>query len=279
MVTSRASLSAASPSVTIKSTCRAGLTRANCGADRARNARQIDRRALKFAARDLRQCQHVVDELRHLLRRFPHISQILLAVVVELVGIVLEQSEAEAVDAAQRRAQIVRHRIAEGFQLLVLGLELGDELGAFLRHLAGGARFDRFEFGAQQLLANAPRLVLELLAPDLRQHAGAQQIEVARFGDVVVGAGAKALDHCGAVLDRREHHHRDIADARRAFDALAGFAAADAGHHQIEQHAIDRLHRQQLQRLLAGARQNDFVAFGMQRFGKLLQIGFAVVDG
>ena len=101
--------------------------------------------ALKFAARDLRQCQHVVDELRHLLRRFPHIGQILLAVVVELVGIVLEQRQAEAVDAAQRRAQIVRHRIAEGFQLLVLGLELGDQLGALLGHFAGGARLDRFD--------------------------------------------------------------------------------------------------------------------------------------
>ena len=53
---------------------------------------------------------------------FADIAEILLALIVELVAVVLQQYQAEAVDAAQRRPQIMRHRIAEGFQLLVLRL-------------------------------------------------------------------------------------------------------------------------------------------------------------
>ena len=49
-------------------------------------------------------------------------------VVVELVAVVLEQRLAEAVDAAQRRAQVVGDRIAERLELLVGGLQLGRAL-------------------------------------------------------------------------------------------------------------------------------------------------------
>ena len=123
-----------------------------------------------------------------------------------------------------------------------------------------------------------PVLVLELLAPDLRQHAGAQQLEVARLGDVVVGAGAEALDHRLAILDRRQHHDRNVAHDRALLDAPAGLPAADARHQQVEQHAVDRLDREQLERFLARARQHHLVAVGAQRVGELLQIGLAVVD-
>ena len=66
--------------------------------------RQVQGAAHQFAARDPRQIEQVVDQLRHLLGRFPDIAQVLLARVVELVGIVLQQRLAETVDAAQRRA-------------------------------------------------------------------------------------------------------------------------------------------------------------------------------
>ncbi len=47
-----------------------------------------------------------------------------LSFLIESIGIVLEQSQAEAVDAAKRRAQIVRDRIGECFQLFVGSSEL-----------------------------------------------------------------------------------------------------------------------------------------------------------
>ena len=204
IATSRASPSATSPSATTKST-RGRATHAATGADRARDGADVDGRALEFAAGDLRQLQHVVDQLRHLLCRFADIGEILLAVVVELVAVILQQRQAEAVDAAQRRAQIVRHRIAEGFELLVLRFQLADQRRARFGGFARGARLRRLHFRAQELLADAPVFVLELLAANLRQHARAQQVEVARFGDVVVGAGAQPLDHRFALFERGQH--------------------------------------------------------------------------
>ena len=55
---------------------------------------------------------------------------------VELVGAILEQGQAEPVDATQRRTQIVGHRIAEGFQIAVRAL--GRLLGR--QQLARGRR-------------------------------------------------------------------------------------------------------------------------------------------
>ena len=67
-------------------------------------------------------------------------------------------------------------------------------------------------------------------------------------------------------------------DGRR-LDAPAGLLAADAGHHEVEQDAVDRLHREQLERLLARAREHDVVALAAQLVGELVQVGRAVVDG
>ena len=51
------------------------------------------------------------------------------------VAVVLEQRLAEAVDAAQRRAQVVRDRVAERLQLLVGRFELGGALAHALLEL------------------------------------------------------------------------------------------------------------------------------------------------
>ncbi len=164
----------------------------------------------------------------------------------------------------------MRDRVAEGFELPVLALELLDERGARLGQLARGARLGGLELPVQQLLADAAVLVLELLAPHLGAHARAQHVEVARLGDVVVGAGAEPADHRRAVLERGQHDERGVARRRRGLDAPAGLLAADARHQQIQQDAIDRLHRQQLERLLARARQHDVVASPRSQAGDSL---------
>ena len=83
----------------------------------------------------------------------------------------LRERLAEAVDGPQRRAQVVRDRVAERLELLVLALELGDQSGARLGQLARRALLAAYELVSQQLLADAPVLVLELLAADLGAHA------------------------------------------------------------------------------------------------------------
>ena len=64
---------------------------------------------------------------------------------VEQLGAVLEQRLAEAVDRAQRRAQIVRHRIAEVFQIGIGRLELSGALDDAL--LQFGVELADFLFG------------------------------------------------------------------------------------------------------------------------------------
>ena len=75
------------------------------------------------AARDPREHEQVVDELRHALRGGADAGEVVRRLAVEPVAVVLQQREAEAVERAQRRAQVVRHGVAEGLELGVGGLE------------------------------------------------------------------------------------------------------------------------------------------------------------
>src|SRR5918996_1033956 len=89
---------------------------------RAGQIAQVDRLASKVTTGDAGQRKQALDELRHALRRFAHTSQVALSIVVELGGILLKEGLAEAVDAAQGCAEIVRHRIAESLELTVGGV-------------------------------------------------------------------------------------------------------------------------------------------------------------
>ena len=60
--------------------------------------------------------QHVVDQVAHPLGLRSHPRDVLLRAFVELPGVILGECQAPAVDAAQRRTQIVRYGIGEGFQ-------------------------------------------------------------------------------------------------------------------------------------------------------------------
>ena len=85
---------------------------------------QVHGFALHLDTRQTRKLQQIVDEKSHALRFGANAIQILVRVSVERGPVVFQQRQAPAVDPTQRRAKIVRHRIGEGFQLLVGGLEL-----------------------------------------------------------------------------------------------------------------------------------------------------------
>ncbi len=197
----------------------------------------IDIAPRELAAGHLREVEQVLDQLPHALGRCANPPEIALRLVRHVLGEVVDQGLAEPVDRAQRRPQVVRHRIAERLQLGVRGLQLGGalrdarlELGVqpqhlFLRpaplsHFARGLAVRSLELarGALDLgehgieaLGEEPDLVLgELL--------GAQR-EVALFGHLggELGDGKHRPDQhlMHPAGEDQRHTHRERGDYRR----------------------------------------------------------------
>jgi len=104
----------------------------------AGDSAQVHRHAAQLAAGYPAEFEDVVDENRHPLRGGPDALEVASALDIELRGAVLEHDAAEPVDAAQRRAQIMRHRIAKRLQLPVACREIG-----------GAVRHALFEAGVE----------------------------------------------------------------------------------------------------------------------------------
>src|SRR6266481_1404848 len=94
----------------------------------AREAGEIEAVAVQLGARHTREHQEIVDQLRHVLRRVPDASEVFSSLRAEAVGVVLQECLAEAVDAAQRTAELVGDRVAERLQLVTRAF--GPLLGA-----------------------------------------------------------------------------------------------------------------------------------------------------
>jgi len=92
--------------------------------DNPRHRTEVHDLLAHLAARDPRQIQKVVDQRRHVAGGGPDPIEESLRFHVELAGIILDQRQAETVDAAQRCAQVVRDRMGKCLKLLVGGLEL-----------------------------------------------------------------------------------------------------------------------------------------------------------
>ena len=140
------------------------------GHDLVRDRAQIQRLDVELAAAHLGQPQQVVDQRAHALAGGPHPLQVPVSRGIHHVAVVLEQRLREAVDAAQRRAKIVRYGIGERLQLAVDQLQFGRPLGHLLLerpvHLVHGAghvierRGQVAEFvarAARRFAANSPR--------------------------------------------------------------------------------------------------------------------------
>ena len=100
-------------------TLRVGLRSLRSATDLARDLERSTSIALNLRARETRQLQQIVDQPAHALGRVAHARQMILSGFVEPIAPVLAQRLREAVDAAQRRAQVVRHGIAERLELAV----------------------------------------------------------------------------------------------------------------------------------------------------------------
>ena len=84
---------------------------------------------MQVAASDGGEHEEVVDELVHLPSGILDALHKVPAFRTELVAEILEERGAEALDAAQGRAQVVGNRIVERLELLVGCLQLGGALG------------------------------------------------------------------------------------------------------------------------------------------------------
>src|SRR5690349_727147 len=72
--------------------------------------------APQVAAHDARELQESINQLAHVLAGVADTAQRVLTLRIHFVAVVLQQYLAEAVNAAQGGAQVVRHRVAEGLQ-------------------------------------------------------------------------------------------------------------------------------------------------------------------
>ncbi len=98
-------------------------------------AGQVNRFAGKFGTRHTRQCQQIVNQAAHLLRGFAHKLQVTAALVIQLVSIILKQRQTEAIDSAQRRAQVMGNRIAERLKFAIGRLSLRPRVTQLFVHL------------------------------------------------------------------------------------------------------------------------------------------------
>ena len=95
------------------------------GQHRAGQRAQVHRHRLDPAARDARQVEQVVDDVAHAQAGAADALQVLQRLAVFATGAALRHQAGEAVDAAQRPAQVVRDGIAERLQVLDHRRELG----------------------------------------------------------------------------------------------------------------------------------------------------------
>src|SRR5713226_10052427 len=94
------------------------------GYDVLRDAAQVHRLAAHLRAGDPRELEQVVDQHPHSLRGRAHPLQGISPRVVQPLRVVLQHHLAEAIDAAKRGAQVVRHGVGERVELPVSGEEL-----------------------------------------------------------------------------------------------------------------------------------------------------------
>ncbi len=273
----------------------------------ARELADVDVAPRELAARHLGKIQQVLDQLAHALRRGADASEVAARLLGHLLGKVLEQRLAEAVDRAQRRAQVVRHRIAERLELGVGRLQLD---GALLdARFQLGVEPQHFFLGAAPLAHLALGFAVRGLEParralDFREHAVEALGEQA---ELVVGElfGAQRIIALFAHLgrDARDGEHRTHQDAvhpaREEIRHPHGEHGDDRRDAEIAQQAVEQLvvgaqvHRAEdfavaddaLEDHQVVALDPDAVAFGQPRkFARRLLVGgkqapARVVDG
>ena len=88
-----------------------------------------------------------------------------------------------------------------------------------------------------------------------------------RLGEKVVGARLDALHAFLRGIEGRDHDHRQHLRRRVRADLAADVVAAHARHHNVEQHEIELMALDRLQRFGPRGRSQDGVALGAEHVG------------
>src|SRR3989442_1223882 len=197
-----------------------------------RDLAQVHRPTLERPARHARQLEQILYQLGHVLRRGAYSRQVALGIAGKVLREIVDQRLAEPVDRAQRRAQVVGHRIGERLELPVGHLQLRGALVHPVLELRVEAQ--DLALGAAALLGllrelRVRRLELPGAPIDLRQHV----VERVDQRSHLVGAhlhGAAGIialpDHlAGDLGDREDRPRHDVLHPR--------------GHEQRDQHRGD----------------------------------------
>ena len=79
----------------------------------------------------------------------------------------------------------------------------------------------------------------------------AEDHRVERLREIVVGADLDATDDTLRVVDGGDHDHRDVTGTGRRLQPLEDGDAVELGHDDVEEHDVDRLLGEELERLRA----------------------------
>ena len=87
-----------------------------------------------------------------------------------------------------------------------------------------------------------------------------QQNRIEWLRQIVLGAELDAPDGAAQLIERRDHDHRDVPQLRVHLHALQHLIAIEPRHHDVEEHEVDRLGSEPLERRQAIGRADRRVA-------------------
>ena len=158
--------------------------------------------------------------------------------------------------------------------LRVTGVDdLADQL---LEPVPGGQHYPGLDLGDRRLAAGRRRR--RLLGAQLGLDPGQGDGEIDRLDDVVVGAVVQGRDHVVAAGLGGRHDHRQLGLGMVAAQDLEHLDAVEAGHHDVQQHQVDRLAGDDLERPLAALGDLHLKALALEAPRQHVAVHLVVVD-
>ena len=120
--------------------------------------------------------------------------------------------------------------------------------------------------------------VVQALLRERRADARAEDGRVERLRQVIVGAEEQAAYDRLLLRRRRDHHDGNVLERHVLLHDLEDLVARELGHHDVEQHEVERLLRQAVERLASVLGDEHGVAIAAQAPRQQIAVHLVVVD-
>ena len=130
---------------------------------------------------------------------------------------------------------------------------------------------------AEDVVDSCPLEVVEPFLGQPRVDPRAEDHGIERLREVVVGPDLDAADDALGLVDGGDHDHRDVTRIRRRLEPLEDRDAVELGHDDVEEHDVDRLVGEQLERLRSVCRGADRMAVLLEEASEQLPADAVVV--